>query len=295
MAGVERHKDILIGVGIYDLDGDRLKIARLDAAGADDRPADFRTKPGSPFSIYVYERGDPAPAPAKKKRPEFVRAEVTLYLGRDGVAEPEQVLKTAIKDKATLAKFAACFPDLGTGKKNGVAGGWLPRVAVDFEGDGGVKARVLAIWTNWSEGGGDWKVRGNLMKHAGELFGIPRLIDQGLLMDPWQIVSFEQGGKKRHAKNAALTVSDCDLNLVVDGKAELDAHDYNIDPSKKPKEIDLTVRDGVGRKQVQAIYSLEENTLKICVDRSGGIRPAAFETRPGNEDQILLVLRKKAE
>ena len=271
-------------------DGERLRIAQARGVEPADRPTGFKTRPGAAFTVRVFERGTSRAAVAK--RPEFVQAEVTLYLGRDGVPEPPQILKKTVKDKAVIARLADCFQGVATGKKNRVAGGWLPRLEVTFEGGKGEKTHVLAIWTNWNEGAGDWKVTGNLMKQAGELFGVPRLTDQGALMDPWQVVSVEQGGKKKAAPGA-LTVTDFDFRVILEGKTTFAADDYSLDPAQKPKAIDFTLTDGGTRKEVPGIYVFKDDTLMICVDRSGRARPAAFETRAENPDQVLWVSKKR--
>src|SRR5262249_10252367 len=62
-------------------------------------------------------------------------------------------------------------------------------------------------------------------------------------------------------------------------------------PTKKPKEIDLHQDANTNdEKVVRGIYAIEGDTLKICVDKKGGPRPAEFEARPG---VMLLVLQRK--
>lgn len=191
--GVKRVQESRIGQGIYALDGDTLKIAVADDNRA--RPTAFRTTADTTYAVITYKRGEPPARPDPKKRPEFVEAEVTLFLGRDGIeGEEQKKLKRTVKDKAALAKFVTCFPEMGRGKTSAIAGGWIPRVAVTFTGSKGETVTVNSTWTHWSEGGGDWRVKANLMKCTGELFEVPRLIDQGNLSDDWQVVSFEEGG-----------------------------------------------------------------------------------------------------
>src|SRR5262249_13861526 len=220
--GVESRKDVLTGVGIYEIEGDTLKIARLEAEGDlprviqqernSERPTSFKTKPGSKCYVVVYRRGEPPARPDKQPQPKFVKAEVTLHRVPGDTEDPPKELKKTIKDKTTLDRFVSCFPEMGRGRKTNVFGGWLPGVTIKFEGSKGetVRVKVSHGWTNWSEGSGDWKVKANLLKYLGELFEIPRLIDQGNLLDPWRVVAFEEGGKKRDVEKVKLAVTDYD-------------------------------------------------------------------------------------
>jgi RNA polymerase sigma factor (sigma-70 family) len=300
--GVRREREVLTGVGIYELDGDTLKIARVDAEQDPPglkpverkltRPADFTTKAKTPGDVVVYRRGEPPAVPDKKTPPEIVEAQVTLHMGRDGVFEPGKSQEKTVKDKAMLAKLASCFPAMGRGRKTNIFGGWTPRVTIEFRGAKGESLKVVSTWTNWSEGAGDWSVKGNLMKHAGELFDVPRLIDQGRLLDPWQVVAFEEGGKKHDPKRVTFAVDEYDFDVEVDGKTAFGADDYTLDPSKTPRQIDMRRRNGDLEKYVQGIYAFEGDTLKICLDTSLTARPTEFKIRAARPGDILLVLQK---
>ncbi len=202
--GVKSVTESVTGRGIYQLDGDTLKIAQ---AGQDKevRPTGFKTTADTKYAVYTFKRGEPPAKPEGPKQPEFVEAEITLRrgLGVQPGAQKEDLTKI-VKDKATLAKFASCFPEAGRGKKSNTAGGWIPNITFKFTGSKGEIVNVSSTWTNWSEGHGDWLVKANLMKYAGELFEVPHLIDQGNLMDDWQLMTFEDGGKKRDTKNVEL-------------------------------------------------------------------------------------------
>jgi uncharacterized protein (TIGR03067 family) len=64
---------------------------------------------------------------------------------------------------------------------------------------------------------------------------------------------------------------------------------YRLDPTKNPREIDLT--DSSGQPAGKGIYSLEADQLKVC--RSPGDRPTTFATKQG--DGIELVVLKRAQ
>src|SRR6185369_16016426 len=98
--------------------------------------------PGSRFSVVVYQRGELPARPDKQQQPKFVKAEVTLHRVPDDTEDPPKELKKTIKDKATLARFVSCFPEMGRGKKTTVFGGWLPGVTIKFEGSKGETVTV---------------------------------------------------------------------------------------------------------------------------------------------------------
>jgi RNA polymerase sigma factor (sigma-70 family) len=243
-------------------------------------------------------------AKAKLDPMEFVTADITLFLGRDGVAgEPVHQLTRSVIDQASLAKFAACFPGMATGKRNDKDSGWLSRVAITFHRRNGTHAVVKSSWTDWTEGTGNWKVGANLMKHTGELFAVPRLADLGNLMDPWHVVGLEVGGKKRNVNKGELFVTPetfsyrlityTKIGISFDGRIDYESPRlFGVDPNKEPRE--LTCYSGFGKKQPmeQGIYAFTGDTLKICLDKSGLRRPAAFKTEPGNTKQLLLILER---
>jgi uncharacterized protein (TIGR03067 family) len=74
------------------------------------------------------------------------------------------------------------------------------------------------------------------------------------------------------------------------GKEKPQEGAYKLDPSKKPKTIDLERTSGPdkGKKQV-GIYELAGYTLRICACEAGNDRPTDFDTndKPGYTVLIL--------
>lgn len=116
----------------------------------------------------------------------------------------------------------------------------------------------------------------------------------------WRMVSVEVNGKKlseEDIKNAP------DMKLVFKGNTGsihskntvLSEGTFTIDPTKKPKTLDLKITKGQNNgKTSLAIYELEGDTLKACwtlfaVDRK---RPEEFATKP---DAGLLLITYKRE
>jgi uncharacterized protein (TIGR03067 family) len=101
-------------------------------------------------------------------------------------------------------------------------------------------------------------------------------------------------GKKLEMKmekdKFTVTFSFGDNDIVFKGKIK-------IDPSKKPKEIDLTVEEGKDfqGKTSQGIYEIDGDSLKWCANEPGkDTRPKAFPDKEGEtgEGHMYLVLKK---
>jgi uncharacterized protein (TIGR03067 family) len=70
---------------------------------------------------------------------------------------------------------------------------------------------------------------------------------------------------------------------------------HKLDPSKKPKHMDITVTEGEAKGQTQlAIYEFEGDTLKICANLPGSKeRPTEFASKPGSSNVINIVLKRE--
>ena len=110
----------------------------------------------------------------------------------------------------------------------------------------------------------------------------------------WRVVSAEAGGKAipaREYRGLAMTFAAGKFSARR-GDEEAQEGTYSVDPTKNPREMDITRTTGPaqGRKQV-AIYQLSGDLLKICSCASDEERPTSFDTRdrPGC---TLMVLRR---
>jgi uncharacterized protein (TIGR03067 family) len=121
--------------------------------------------------------------------------------------------------------------------------------------------------------------------------------DQEALQGTWRAVSSEQGGKDQgeEAKEHTL-IFDKDTFTVKRGDQVIVKGTFKLDPSKKPRAIDMTVTEG-GRdddkgKEAHGIYELDKGTLKWCTSMPGVEgRPKEFATKEGTGD-LLVTLKK---
>jgi uncharacterized protein (TIGR03067 family) len=111
----------------------------------------------------------------------------------------------------------------------------------------------------------------------------------------WTVISLERDGQKLDIENlgkVVLTfkreqlVLDSENNLFEKGELT-----YELDPSPKPKAIDLIKSDGKAKKVNRAIYSIDGDELKLCIQdpaqKAGRAkRPDSFETK---EKPVILL------
>jgi uncharacterized protein (TIGR03067 family) len=98
----------------------------------------------------------------------------------------------------------------------------------------------------------------------------------------------ELGGEK------VLLVCTGDKYVQKVGDVEVEKGTHKLDPTKKPKTMDITVTEGDAKGLLQlAIYELEGDTLKICANQAGDKeRPKEFSTKEGG-GRILVVLKRE--
>jgi uncharacterized protein (TIGR03067 family) len=109
----------------------------------------------------------------------------------------------------------------------------------------------------------------------------------------WKYVALENKGKTASGEELKsfipITFEGNQWVQLKDGKGEVLS--IKLDPSKKPKAIDLTgLSGGFKGKTILGIYSLEGSSLKICATWDGGERPTAFNAEGG---ATLIVLRRE--
>lgn len=135
-----------------------IPIGRLDAARLKALTKAATTAPAT----------GPATAPASTLAAEFKEATVTPHMDlKTGKHVPDQPSALFnVTDQKQLDALRAFFPEMDKGKTNGRAAGWISGVEIKFVKQDG-KAVTVAVSENdhltiWSEGKGDWPVKGNL-------------------------------------------------------------------------------------------------------------------------------------
>jgi uncharacterized protein (TIGR03067 family) len=119
--------------------------------------------------------------------------------------------------------------------------------------------------------------------------------DRDAIQGTWLASTAELGGKPipdEVRKTITLVIKD-DKYTVTVGKNP-DRGTVKLDPSAKPKAMDITGTEGPNKgKKIPAIYELDGDTLKICYDLSGKSRPTEFKTVEGTQRFLVTYKREK--
>jgi uncharacterized protein (TIGR03067 family) len=120
--------------------------------------------------------------------------------------------------------------------------------------------------------------------------------DKDKLLGTWILVGLEAEGKAFPEEE--IKKIDARLTIKPDRMywktaSQTDEGTYQIDPSKKPKAINVTSKQ-VG-KMSKGIYQLDGDNFRLCIDISGvDDRPSDFKTEPGKGTVLYTFTRGKS-
>jgi uncharacterized protein (TIGR03067 family) len=112
--------------------------------------------------------------------------------------------------------------------------------------------------------------------------------DKELIQGAWVAASGEAGGEKvgqDKLKQVRITFAKEKIEIV-GLMPDKGTGTFSVDPAKKPKAINIRISD---EGDVAGIYEFAGNSLKLCLNTSGGARPTEFT---GTGQQILLTLKR---
>ena len=119
--------------------------------------------------------------------------------------------------------------------------------------------------------------------------------DVKLFEGTWKVVSLEMEGMKspeEQYKDAKLVCKGTDFTFTDPGGTEYKGT-FKIDPTAKPKTLDLTFAEGPNKGEVMlGIYELDETTFKFCAKPMTKERPTEFSAKQGS-GQVLEILKKE--
>ncbi|MDZ4686488.1 MAG: TIGR03067 domain-containing protein [Planctomycetaceae bacterium] len=117
--------------------------------------------------------------------------------------------------------------------------------------------------------------------------------DAATLKGRWEIVSSEFEGKPASAAYRAGTVIvfEGDKLYFTDGFAKSAPATFKLDEKAKPRSIDIG-EDKSDRKAGKGIYSLDGDSLKLCLNLVG-VRPKEFKTVAGDKTNLFVLKRQK--
>jgi uncharacterized protein (TIGR03067 family) len=131
--------------------------------------------------------------------------------------------------------------------------------------------------------------------HAAEVRGTKPERDT-MINGTWEVVAGERNGepvdilKDIQFKGVQFVIEEDKITLRSSRGDREGA--LKLDASRNPNAMMITLNAGTeSEKLFSGIYSIEGETLQICLGTDGRARPAEFRTRPG-EHLVLFVLRR---
>ncbi len=115
------------------------------------------------------------------------------------------------------------------------------------------------------------------------------------LQGEWRAVELQTSGNpapKEVVEKARLEVKGDEMTWN-SGGTSVRKSKIRLDPSKSPKEIDITALDGPGKGTTYpGIYSLEKGRLRLCYSHTKD-RPKEFKTERGDRRELVILERVK--
>jgi uncharacterized protein (TIGR03067 family) len=117
------------------------------------------------------------------------------------------------------------------------------------------------------------------------------------LQGTWVATRFEAGGQAAPDAFTRTIKLICvgDKYTQQNGDMVVEKGTHKLDPTKKPKFMDINVTDGESKGMLQlAIYELDGDTLKICCNEHGDKeRPKEFSTTKETGGKLLVILKRE--
>ncbi|HUE74220.1 MAG TPA: TIGR03067 domain-containing protein [Pirellulaceae bacterium] len=118
----------------------------------------------------------------------------------------------------------------------------------------------------------------------------------------WEVVEMDRGGRKfprDYLEKSSFVIKE-GVIITTDGDGDEQKARFKVDPSKKPKTIELSVLDAFGRERPNAapvlgIYEFDGDTLKLAWRKGGGARPEDFEPVQDDRQLVRTTLKKKGK
>jgi uncharacterized protein (TIGR03067 family) len=113
----------------------------------------------------------------------------------------------------------------------------------------------------------------------------------------WRLSSKQEDGKKfsEEVIQGVIATSDGEGRVLVRrGDKVIGGGTIKLDPTKKPKAIDIAFTEGENKgKTALGIYEIKSDAFRVCVARVGDERPAEFSARAGSGRKLIVYKREK--
>jgi uncharacterized protein (TIGR03067 family) len=120
--------------------------------------------------------------------------------------------------------------------------------------------------------------------------------DLDKLQGDWVLVSSQRNGKPltdEQVKAIKRTIKGNEQTVTRDGQVLLKGT-IKVDPTKKPKTIDVTFKGEDGEERIlQGIYEVDGDQQKVCYTLPGNDRPTDFSAAEGSERTMSVWKKEK--
>ena len=141
-----------------------------------------------------------------------------------------------------------------------------------------------------------WALAATVMAAGGDITEAIRK-DKAALQGTWKVTASASKGENVPADDLKdlFLIFRADAIHIREGGKTMENFTFLLDPTKKIKEIDLTLRVGPQKGRVdRGIYQLDGDTLKICIQTNKDAdRPREFVSRPNTELWLIVLQRTK--
>src|SRR5437867_9142460 len=121
--------------------------------------------------------------------------------------------------------------------------------------------------------------------------------DMERLQGAWKMVAFEtaDAAAAKDIKIKGKIVFEGNKFIVFLDDTKFGEAEFKLDPSKKPKHIDVTPADGFNKgKTLLGIYEFDGDKLKLCSYDDPQVRPKSFAYEKGETGASITLERAKA-
>jgi erythromycin esterase len=115
----------------------------------------------------------------------------------------------------------------------------------------------------------------------------------------WEVVSLVQDGDDKPLEGTLKGLSvvmTSDQRTLRAGPRVFTQGAYRIDPTARPRRIDVTITQGAQKGQVlEGIYEVDADTLRICLAMKGGPRPTEMVSKPESGRTLMVHKAKRKQ
>jgi uncharacterized protein (TIGR03067 family) len=121
--------------------------------------------------------------------------------------------------------------------------------------------------------------------------GMTRADDTKDIQGTWKIERALMGGMEMPAEaREKMTLEFKDGKATVHRGGKDEPADFTLDDAGKPKGIVIKAKND---ENLEGIYELKGDSLKICLGRKGEDKPKEFESKEGTKTMLLVLKREK--